>query len=207
MRVLREELAKFILSRLFGRFGINVITEYQLYKMPTRIDMLAVCTRNQIESLRSQSCFIDFRMHNLLEYKSMRRSFNLEAYYLAISKAYAYMAQCNVEDLKEISIWALCERKPLKLMRKYGHIAEFTPVEGYAGIYRSDDKVPFYVLVMNELEIEERNYVLLNFAGKERLELYVRHLAERGLIEELRHAYLVNPHWVSEVIDVSMIRG
>ncbi len=71
-----------------------------------------------------------------------------------------------------------------------------------SALYKSDDKLPFYVLVVAELAIEERNYPLLLFSKGEKRKAFLRELVRKGAREYLRLAYQLYPEDVTEVFSI-----
>jgi len=69
-------------------------------------------------------------------------------------------------------------------------------------LYKSDN-FPFYVLVVPELTIEERNYPLLLFSKGEKRKEFLKELVRKGAIEYLRLAYQLYPEDVMEVFSMS----
>lgn len=112
--------------------------------------------------MASSSPFTFLAQHNLLEFKSPSDPLTSNEYKRIIARAYLYMAEVGIDDLSFLTVYTVTSGKPVKVLSKVEKLVRFSPVA--EALYQSDDKLPFYVLVVTELPIEERNYpLLLNF--------------------------------------------
>ncbi len=110
------------------------------------------------------------------------------------------MAEVRIDNLSILTVCAVTSGKPVKVLTQLSKLVKFSKVSD--ALYKSDN-FPFYVLVVAELAIEERNYPLLLFSkGKKRKE-FLRELVRKGAMEYLRLAYQLYPDDVMEVFSMS----
>jgi len=100
-----------------------------------------------------------------------------------------------------LTVCAVTSGKPVKVLSKVHKLVQFSPV--VEALYKSDDKLPFYVLVVAELAIEEQNYPLLLFSKGKKRKASLKELARKGAKEYLSLAYELYPHDVMEVFSMS----
>ncbi len=118
-----------------------------------------------------------------------------------IARSYLYTAEVGIDDLSILTVCAVTSGKPVKVLSKVHQLVRFSPVA--EALYKSNDKLPFYVLVVAELAIEERNYSLLLFSKGKKRKAFLRELVRKGAMEYLRLAYQLYPDDVMEVFSMS----
>jgi hypothetical protein len=111
------------------------------------------------------------------------------------------MAEVSMDDVSSVTVCAVTSGKPIKVLHKVPQLVRFSQSD--EALYKSDDKLPFYVLVVAELPIEERNYPLLIFSKGEKRKAFLRELVNRGAKEYLRLAYELYPEDLVEVFSMS----
>ena len=203
-----DALYKQVLTRFFQRENITATTEVEVGRLPRTIDIALVSSKDEAERLALVSPFTFFARNNLLEFKSPSDPLTPAEYKRIIARAYLYMAEVELDDLSMLTVCAVTSGKPNKVLNEIPKLVKFSNVSD--ALYKSDN-FPFYVIVVAELAIEERNYPLLLFSKgrkrKEFLKELVRRTASpatrRKAIEYLRLAYQLYPEDVLEVFSMS----
>ncbi|MBM3237700.1 hypothetical protein FJZ31_15535 [Candidatus Poribacteria bacterium] len=192
---------KEVLTQFFQKEQVSVNTQVEVGRLPRAIDIAVVCSQNQAQRLGSTSPFIFFRRYNLLEFKSPSDPLTVDEYKRIIARAYLYMADVSMDNLSLITVCAVTSGKPVKVLHEVPQLVGFSRISD--ALYKSDDKLPFYVLVVAELAIEERNYPLLLFSKGEKRKAFLRELVRKGATEYLRLTYELYPEDVTEVFSMS----
>ena len=204
-----DAVYKQVLQQFFQEQQVTVTTEVEVGRLPRKIDIALVCSQEEAEKLALVSPFTFLTRYNLLEFKSPSDRLTPNEYKRIVARCYLYMVEARIDDLSLLTIYAVTSGKPIKVLSKAPKLVQFSPVA--EALYKSDDKLPFYVLVVAELPIEERNYPLLLFSkGKKRKEFLkelVRKVAlpktRQVAMEYLRLAYQLYPQDVMEVFSMS----
>ena len=204
-----DAVYKQVLQRFFQQQRLNIATEVEVGRLPRTIDIALVCNKDEAERLALVSPFTFFTQHNLLEFKSSSDPLTADEYKLIVARAYLYMADAGLDDLSLITVCAVTSGKPVKVLSKTSKLVRFSPI--LEALYESDDKLPFYVLVVAELAIEERNYPLLLFSKGKKRKAFLKELVRKAtcnrtrqvVIEYLRLAYQLYPEDVMEVFSMS----
>jgi len=204
-----DAVYKQVLQQFFYKHQISVTTEAEVGRLPRKIDIALVCSKEEAQKLALVSPFTFFEQHNLLEFKSPSDLLTPNEYKRIIARSYLYMSEFEIDDLSILTVCAVTSGKPVKVLSKISKLVRFSPVA--EALYKSNDKILFYVLVVAELPIEQRNYPLLLFSkGQKRgvfLKELVRKVAPPGMrqiaMEYLRLAYLLYPEDVMEVFSMS----
>lgn len=194
MRRSWDAVYKELLARLFARWQILLTTQVEVGRLPRTIDAVAICTPEDRARLAQLTPFDFFQLHNLLEFKSPRDRLTPGKYKLVISRAYLYMHQTGVDDLSTVTVCIITSRKPRKVLGQVPELVKFQRVR--QGLYRSDDKLPLYVLVASELPVEPRNYPLLLFASGRKMKEFLRALLQQPPGELLTFAFELYPEEV-----------
>ena len=125
--------------------------EYNLSKMPLRIDLLVI-KKSPDETIKNEIGDF-FKGNNIMEFKSPDDEVNIDTFYKVLSYACMYKSETgNIDEIKDtdITISLIREGKPFKLLKqldaKYG-VDMKTP-----GIYRIDKMLfPLQIIVTREL--------------------------------------------------------
>lgn len=204
-----DAVYKQVLQRFFQKQQVIANTEVEVGRLPRKIDIALVCSKEERERLALVSSFTFFAQHNLLEFKSPSDRLTPTEYKRIIARAYLYTAEVEEDDLSTLTVCAVTSGKPVKVLTQLPALVKFSPVA--EALYKSDDKLPFYVLVVAELAIEERNYPLLLFSKGRKRKQFLKELvrkvalpAKRQMaLEYLRLAYELYPQDVMEVFSMS----
>ena len=204
-----DAVYKQVLQRFFQKQQVLVNTEVEVGRLPRKIDIALVCSKEEAERLVLVSPFIFFEQHNLLEFKSPSDLLTPNEYKRIVARSYLYMAEVELDDLSILTVCAVTSGKPIKVLSKTPKLVQFSPVA--EALYKSDDKLPFYVLVVAELAIEERNYPLLLFSKGRKRKAFLKELVRKVACdhtqqvakEYLRLAYQLYPEDVMEVFSMS----
>ncbi len=203
-----DAVYKHVLQRFFQKQQVTVTTEVEIGRLPRKIDIALVCSKKEIEILALVSPFTFFEQHNLLEFKSPSDRLTPTEYKRIIARTYLYMAEVELDDLSTLTVCAVTSGKPVKVLTKLPKLVKFSKVS--QALYKSDN-FPFYVLVVAELAIEERNYPLLLFSKGRKRKAFLRELvckvacdSTRQVATEYLHlAYQLYPENVMEVFSMS----
>ena len=203
-----DAVYKQVLQRFFQKQQVTANTEVEVGRLPRKIDIALVCSKEETERLALVSPFTFLTQHNLIEFKSPSDPLTSAEYKRIIARAYLYLAEVELDDLSLLTACAVTSGKPIKVLTKIPKLVKFSNIS--QALYKSDN-FPFYVLVVTELAIEERNYPLLLFSKgrkrKEFLKELVRIAASpatrRVAMEYLRLAYELYPNDVMEVFSMS----
>jgi len=203
-----DAVYKQVLQRFFQKLKIIINTEVEVGRLPRTIDIVLVCLREVAKRLALVSPFTFLALHNLLEFKSSSDPLTSAEYKRILARAYLYMADVGIDDLSMITVCAVTAGKPVKLLTKMPELVKFSKVSD--ALYKSDN-FPFYVLVVAELGIEERNYSLLLFSKGRKRKEFLTELVRKAAcdstrqvaVEYLRLAYQLYPQEVMEVFSMS----
>lgn len=207
-----DAVYKQLLTQFLNRHNVNVATEVfasltdalglrEVGRLPRKIDVVAVCSPTDRKHLATISPFTFFQQYNLMEFKSPSDPLTPDEYKRILARTYLYLCEVGVDDLSIITVCAVTSGKPTKVLTNVPSLVRFSPVG--QGLYKSDDKMPFYLLVVAELSVEERNYPLLLFSKGKQRETFLRELVQKKAVEYIRFAYELYPQDVKEVLTVS----
>lgn len=136
---------------------LHYIREFNLGKMPLKIDFLIIKKKTEIHINNEIADF--FLENNIFEYKSPGDSVNTGTFYKALSYACLYKAESGNlgESLDmDITVSLVREQKPVKLLQQLSEKFEVTRKAD--GIYRIHGMLfPMQILITGELD--ERNHV------------------------------------------------
>lgn len=196
-----DAVFKEIFTQWLEQMGAKVQTQVEVSRLPRTVD--AVTTTDDVvrAKLAQVSPFDYFRQHNILEFKSPRDPLTPAEYKLILARAYLFLEQVGEDDLRQATVTVISATKPRRMLNGVPHLVKFQKEE--TGLYRSDDKLPLYVLVVSELPVEKQNHLLLLFTSGHKREVVLQELAKRGERELLLLAYRLYPKDVEEVFPVS----
>lgn len=196
-----DAVYKQVLTQFLSQHNVNVATEVEVGRLPRKIDVVAVCSTKDIQNLAEISPFTFFQQYNLMEFKSPGDPLTPDEYKRILARTYLYLCEVGVDDLSIVTVCAITSGKPTKVLMKVPSLVRFSPVG--QGLYKSDDKIPFYVLVVAELPIEERNYPLLLFSKGKQRKVFLQELVQKKAIEYIRFANELYPQDFKEVLIMS----
>ena len=191
---------KQVLQEFFQKHKVAITTEVEVGRLPKTIDIAVICSQEEAQRLALASPFTFFTKHNLLEFKSSSDPLTSTEYKRIMARAYLYMAEMGLDDLSLLTVCAVTSGKPIKVLKKMPKLVKFSNLSD--ALYKSD-KFPFYVVVIAELPIEERNYPLLLFSKGKKRKAFLKELVRKGATEYLRLAYELYPQDVTEVFSMS----
>ena len=176
-------------------------TQVEVGRLPKTLDAVVVADESQRAQIVRWFPFDYFRHYNLLEFKSPTDPLTPDEYKRVIARAYLFLAEVGENNLQEVTVTIVTATKPRKVLKGVPQLVRFA--EEASGRYRSDDKLSVRVLVVSELPLERRNYLLLLFARGHKLRETLLRLAQEGWWEIVRLAYLLHPKEASEVLAMS----
>ncbi len=196
-----DAVFKEIFTQWLEQQGAKVQTQVEVSRLPRTVD--AVTTTDELvrAKLAQVSPFAYFGQHNLLEFKSPRDPLTPAEYKLILARAYLFLEQVGEDDLRQATVTVISATKPRRVLNAVPHLVKFQ--KEAAGLYRSDDKLPLYVLVVSELSVEKQNHPLLLFTSGHKRQVVLQELAKRREHELLLLAYKLYPKDVEEVFPVS----
>ena len=161
-----DSIFKWIMNRQFTRLGIPIQTQVEVGYLPLTIDVV-IEPRNEAEqqNVKSEIALPDVGAHNLIEFKSENDRLTISGLQRIVARANLYMSQ-NDLLAPDITVTIICAGTPKKVLSHYPSHIKFESLGG--GYYRSTDKLPIYIVAINELEVTPKNYPLLMFATSKR---------------------------------------
>lgn len=192
---------KQVLVEFLAKQQVAVTTEVEVGRLPRKIDISVLCSQKEAQKLALVSPFTFFTQHNLLEFKSSSDRLTPSEYKRIVARSFLYLDEVGLDDLSLLTVCAVTSGKPVKVLSQIPNLVQFSNVS--QALYKSDDKLCFYVLVIPELAIEERNYPLLLFSKGKKRKAFLKELVRRRAMEYLRLAYELYPQDVLEVFDMS----
>jgi hypothetical protein len=195
---------KEVVTLLGGQAGAAVTTEYEVGRLPRKIDSVAVCDEAARAWLAEHTPLDFLNEHAILEGKSVKDYLTPQELLMIMGRAYFYQAQENLLDLSRFTVCVVSAGFPRKVLREVPQLIRFQPVR--KALWRAETHLPLYVLVCSELDVAPRNYPFLLFAtGKKRREFL------RALVQETSSPYLamaleLYPRDVTEELKMSKKR-
>ena len=192
-----DALFKEVMTELFNQLHIPITTEQEVSRKPRTIDVVITCTPEDIEKARRETAFYFFSKNNIIGFKSLADSLTIWEYYKILGRAYLYIAE-NKLAASDIVICAVCSSKPRKVLHESQNVVEFTMEKPWH--YVSNEKIPFHVVIIRELEIKYKNYPLLLFAPIKKFKEFLKHAIDNNRLEYLGYAYMLHPQETKEVL-------
>lgn len=197
-----DPVFKAVICFRFGQLGISIKTQVEVGRLPRTIDAVLILElENDREKVRLETPFYYVRTHNQIEFKGINDPLTVAGFRLILGRANLYMGE-NEIPAEDMTITIVCSRKPEKVLQSESEV-EFIPFgEGY---YRSKNKPPINLIVINELEIIPKNYPLLMFASSKKKfkEFLLDTVKNKCFDAYVAFAYRVNPEITKEVIEVA----
>lgn len=187
---------KEVLVYLCRQAGVQIVTEYEVSRLPRKIDGVAVLDE-AARAWFAENTPLDFLgTHVILEGKSEKDRLTPDEYKFIMGRGYFYMGQAHVDDLERVTVCVITAGMPRKVLKSMPELVEFDELR--PGLWKARTKLPFYVLVASHLDVEPRNYPFLLFAtGKKRKE-FLRALVQEAGSVFLTLAFELYPREVSE---------
>jgi hypothetical protein len=137
-RILWHPLLVLMLERFLPE-GYKLLPEFQLGRMPQRIDIVVVRLVGQVAGApgRLRSIFAHLRSHTLMEYKSPTDELEGADAIILLGYAMQYMALCKLDDPGELCLMVICDRIPPSFPRQIERFGgRFEPCGG--GLWRGE---------------------------------------------------------------------
>jgi len=162
------------------------------------MDALAVLKRKaDIEKVRNDTPFHYFLVYNQIEFKGKNDRLTIAGLRLILGRANLYMGE-NKIPVSQMTVTIICARKPMQVLLHSQAEVSWKPLG--SGYYRSKDKLPVNLIVINELDIIPKNYPLLLFASsKRKFREFLQDAINRNSEAYVAFAYLVEPKIAEEV--------
>ncbi len=137
-----------------------------------------------------------------IEFKGISDPLTIPGFRLILGRANLYMGE-NEIPAEQMTITIISARKPRKVLQSRSEVEFLSIVE--PGYYRSTDKLPVNLIVINELEITPKNYPLLMFASsKKKFKEFLLDTVKNNCLDAyVEFAYHVNPKITKEVIEMA----
>ena len=153
-----------ILGAMLKGYKVDIITEYELYKNPMRIDILVVKLLEDVVIDHTIMRF--FRKHNIIEFKGPNDTLNIWSFDKVLSYFHAYISKNRI-GFGETTVTFASVRRPVKLFRALEEERGYKIIpSGTDGIYyitiegRSAAHVPAMQLVVNsELSAKDAGWI------------------------------------------------
>ncbi|MFQ6044577.1 MAG: hypothetical protein ACE5PV_27305 [Candidatus Poribacteria bacterium] len=192
-----DALFKEVMTDFFNELQIPIKTEEEVSRKPRTIDIVVTCTPSDIEKVSCETPFDFFAKNNIIAFKSLTDRLTIWEYLKITARARFYIAEKRLATSDTI-ICAVCSGKPRKVLHESQDTVEFTMQKPWH--YVSNEKIPFHVVIIRELEIEYKNYPLLLFAPMRKFREFLKHAIENNRLEYLGYAYLLHPQQTKEVL-------
>ena len=174
-----DPIFKDVLMFSLGQLEIPVQTQVEVSRIPRTMDALVYLSQpDDIEKVRAETAFSYFRVYNQVEFKGKNDGLTRAGYHLILGRANLYLAE---EDLsaKEMTVTIISARKPIKVLRHCQDDVRWETIE--VGHYVSTDILPVHLIVINELPIEPKYYLLLLFAAsKKKFRQFLERIVKEG---------------------------
>lgn len=169
----------------------------------TRIDIVV----EKIEDNKKHEDLFDdyFNNVNIIEFKSFWESLNIKEVYKAIGKYLLFLSETK-NKIEHTSLFFIVTHKPQKLLKsKFFEYADITMHE--AGVYKTEKLVgnaDIYIIVINNLNVEDRTLQLLKFSKGGAKQTFINFLLNNINDEKykrvLLECYMIDPQ---ETIEMS----
>jgi len=197
-----DPLFKAVLDFSFGQLGIPIKTQVEVSRLPRTIDVMLILEReSDLEKVRYETPFHYALIYNQIEFKGISDPLTIPGFRLILGRANLYMGE-NEIPAEQMTITIISSRKPRKVLQSQSEV-EFLPTA--PGYYRSTDKLPSNLIVINELDITPKNYPLLMFASsKKKFKEFLLDTVKNNCFDAyVEFAYRVNPQMTKEVIEMA----
>ena len=198
-----DPVFKQVITTLFQGWEINIQTEFEVSKLPLRIDAIIRVPTLALHAIRYLTPFWYFILHNVLEFKGPGDRLTIKGYNRILGRSRLYLSDHNVTT-SELTVTIICAGTPRTVLSQpeigFQQIAE--------GYYFSDHRgLKVYLIAINELPIVPVNYSLLLFASsKVKSREIIEEFVEKDLEEYIDYAYLTHPQITREIIKMAKKR-
>jgi len=192
-----DALFKEVMTELFVRLQITIHTEQEVSRKPRTIDVVIICTPKDIEKAKRETPLDFLSKNNIVAFKSIADPLTIWEYHKIRARAHFYIAE-NKLAAEETIIIAVCASEPRKVLHSSQDTVEFGMIKPW--LYVSNEKIPFYVVVIRKLKTEFKNYPLLLFAPEKKFKEFVEHAIENNRLKYLEYAYILHPQITREVL-------
>jgi len=191
---------KQVMTDLFNRLQIPIKTEQEVSRKPRTIDVVIICTTEDIVKASIETLFDFLNKNNIVAFKSIGDRLTIWEFHKIRGRADLYIAE-NKVPAEDTIICAVCSNEPRKVLHQSQDVVEFTEITPWH--YVSNEKIPFHIIISGKLEIEFKNYPLLLFAPEKKFKEFLEHAVENNRLEYLEYAYLLHPQVTKEVLMMS----
>ena len=131
--------------------------EHILNDQPLRMDVLIIKQKQNVKI--NKNIASHFKAHNIIEYKSPKKSLNMRDYIKTIGYACLYQAIARV-DYKKITITYVCTRNPVKLLNALKDNPLHQVTQPRPGIYDiQGDRFPIRIIESKSLTSEDSIWI------------------------------------------------
>ena len=146
-----DALFKQMMTDLFSELQIPIKTEQEVSRKPRTIDIVVTCMPFDIEKANRETPFDFFAKNNIIAFKSLTDPLTIWEYLKITARTRFYIAE-NKLSTEDTIICAVCSSEPRKVLHQSQNVVEFTMKNPWH--YISNEKIPFHVVIIRELEIE-----------------------------------------------------
>lgn len=179
-------------------------TEVEVSRLPRTIDVLVTLTTDEeMQSVRTETPFFYFGTHNQVKFKGREDPLTTAGYHLINGRTQLYVGEQDV-PLDTMTVTIICAAKPRTVLT---HTKAFQPFRQIsAGYYKNKAHPPIYLIVINELPIEPKNYALLLFAASDRkFRQFLAKIIVENNLRYIRYAYQLRPQMTREGLTMAGI--
>jgi hypothetical protein len=198
-----DPVFKQVITTLFQGWEINIQTEFEVSKLPLRIDAIIRVPTLALHAIRYLTPFWYFLVYNVVEFKGPADALTIHGYQQILSRCYQYLAEHKLRT-SELTLTLVSARTPRTVLSdpdiRFKQIAE-----GY--YFYDNGTLEVYLIATNELPIKPENYSLLLFASsKEKNQKIIEEIVKSERGELIQYAFLLHPDITEEVAMANRFR-
>jgi hypothetical protein len=198
-----DPVFKQVITTLFQGWEINIQTEFEVSKLPLRIDAIIRVPTLALHAIRYLTPFWYFLLHNVLEFKGPGDRLTIKGYNRILGRSRLYLSDHNVTT-SELTVTIICAGTPRTVLSQ-PEIGFQQIAEGY--YFYDNGTLEVYLIATNELPIKPENYSLLLFASsKEKSRKIIEEIVKDEWLEHIQYAFLLNPDITEEVTMANRFR-
>jgi hypothetical protein len=198
-----DPVFKQVITTLFQGWEINIQTEFEVSKLPLRIDAIIRVPTLALHAIRYLTPFWYFLIHNVIEFKGRADALTIYGYQRILSRSYQYLAEHQLDN-PELTLTIVSARKPRTVLSR-SYLGFKQIAEGY--YFCDNGGLQVYLIVTNELPVDPVNYSLLLFASsKKKIQKIIEDIMRNEWVEYIQYAVLLHPDITQEVAMANRLR-
>ena len=173
-----DELFKLNSKAFFTLFHYTVETDFEIFKLPKKADVLVVRPRGKRTRVPPEfKILTHWKTHNIISYKSLKDRVRVKDIFDAIVYFFGYVNLAEGATPENTSVTLVVSHRPAGFLKKYRRFIE----EVKPGKYKIDlNLCQIYIIDLNAIPADGYDAeFLMNYARAERLEEVKRFLEKR----------------------------